>query len=68
MSQTAVRTTQRTPKPSAGARFDTALGWSPRFEDFETGLADTVQWYRDHEAWWRPAKQQTEAFYASKGQ
>jgi dTDP-glucose 4,6-dehydratase len=44
------------------------LGWSPRFEDFETGLADTVAWYRAHEDWWRPAKQATEAFYASRGQ
>jgi len=44
------------------------LGWAPRFEDFETGLADTVEWYRSHEEWWRPAKQATEAFYASKGQ
>ena len=44
------------------------LGWSPRFEDFESGLLDTVAWYRDHEAWWRPHKQATEAFYASKGQ
>jgi dTDP-glucose 4,6-dehydratase len=44
------------------------LGWSPRFQDFEAGLADTVEWYRSHEAWWRPGKQATEAFYATKGQ
>ena len=44
------------------------LGWSPRFQDFEAGLADTVEWYRTHEDWWRGAKQATEAFYASKGQ
>lgn len=44
------------------------LDWSPRFEDFEAGLADTVAWYREHEDWWRPAKQATEAFYAAKGQ
>jgi dTDP-glucose 4,6-dehydratase len=44
------------------------LGWSPRFQDFETGLADTVEWYRQHEDWWRPHKQATEAFYAAKGQ
>jgi dTDP-glucose 4,6-dehydratase len=46
----------------------TELGWAPRFEDFEAGLADTVEWYRTHEDWWRPGKQATEAFYASKGQ
>jgi len=44
------------------------LGWSPRFQDFEAGLADTVEWYRSHEDWWRPHKQATEAFYATKGQ
>ena len=22
------------------------LGWSPRFQDFESGLADTIEWYR----------------------
>src|SRR5690349_8793800 len=44
------------------------LGWSPRFQDFEAGLADTVAWYRDHEAWWRPHKDATEAAYAAKGQ
>jgi dTDP-glucose 4,6-dehydratase len=31
------------------------LGWSPAHE-FESGLAETVQWYRDNEAWWRPLK------------
>ncbi len=25
-------------------------------------------WYRDNEAWWAPAKDGTEAFYATKGQ
>ena len=46
----------------------TELGWQPRFQDFEAGLADTIQWYRDHEAWWRPNKAVTEATYASQGQ
>jgi dTDP-glucose 4,6-dehydratase len=44
------------------------LGWLPQFGDFEAGLANTIQWYRDHEDWWRPHKQQTEAAYAAKGQ
>ena len=35
-----------------GARLE-ALGWSQQVP-FETGLADTVAWYRDHETWWRP--------------
>ncbi len=29
------------------------LGWEPQVS-FETGIHDTVLWYRDHEAWWRP--------------
>ena len=44
------------------------LGWSPRYQDFEAGLADTITWYQEHEDWWRPGKQATEAFYAAKGQ
>ncbi|MGX1791347.1 dTDP-glucose 4,6-dehydratase [Microbacterium sp. NPDC055312] len=46
----------------------TELGWLPKFADFESGLADTIRWYRDNEAWWGPSKDSTEAFYASKGQ
>ncbi len=46
----------------------TELGWLPRFQDFEAGLAATIDWYRANEAWWAPAKDATEAFYASKGQ
>ncbi len=44
------------------------LGWTPRFADFDTGLADTVEWYRANEAWWRPAKAATEQKYAAQGQ
>jgi len=32
-----------------------ALGWTPRV-DFAAGLAETVAWYRENEAWWRPIK------------
>ena len=31
------------------------LGWRP-VVDFEAGLRETVSWYRDNEAWWRPIK------------
>ena len=44
------------------------LGWLPRFSDFESGLADTITWYQEHEDWWRPHKNATEAAYAVKGQ
>jgi len=34
------------------SRIRDELGWTP-LETFETGLEKTVQWYLDHEAWWR---------------
>jgi dTDP-glucose 4,6-dehydratase len=46
----------------------TELGWQPRYSDFAAGLADTIAWYRDNEAWWRPQKARTEAAYAQQGQ
>jgi dTDP-glucose 4,6-dehydratase len=32
-----------------------ALGWEPRHE-LESGLAETVGWYRENRAWWDPIK------------
>ena len=32
-----------------------ALGWSPQIP-FDDGIAATVAWYREHEAWWRAAR------------
>ena len=29
------------------------LGWAPTVE-FEQGIAETVEWYRDNESWWAP--------------
>jgi dTDP-glucose 4,6-dehydratase len=49
-------------------RLRTELGWGPRYRDFEAGLAATIDWYRENEAWWRPMKQATEAKYAAAGQ
>jgi dTDP-glucose 4,6-dehydratase len=50
------------------SKLNSELGWSPQFTNFDEGLAHTVQWYRDHEAWWRPDKASTEAAYAERGQ
>ncbi|MCK9794972.1 dTDP-glucose 4,6-dehydratase [Isoptericola sp. 4D.3] len=44
------------------------LGWAPRFTDFRSGLAATVDWYRANEDWWRPHKAAVEAKYARTGQ
>jgi dTDP-glucose 4,6-dehydratase len=44
------------------------LRWEPQFHDFEAGLAATIKWYQDNEAWWGPQKAGTEARYAVQGQ
>ena len=31
------------------------LGYEPQIK-FEDGLRETIQWYRDNEAWWKPLK------------
>jgi dTDP-glucose 4,6-dehydratase len=31
------------------------LGYEPQVI-FEDGLRETIQWYRDNEAWWKPLK------------
>lgn len=36
-------------------KINTELGWSPSVT-LEEGLARTVQWYKDHETWWRRCK------------
>ncbi len=50
------------------SRLREELAWTPRFTDFESGLARTIDWYREHEDWWRPRKSETEAKYAVTGQ
>lgn len=43
------------------------LGWEPGFKDFASGLADTIAWYRENEAWWRAKKLETELKYQALG-
>jgi dTDP-glucose 4,6-dehydratase len=50
------------------SKLRTELGWTPSFSDFEAGLAATIEWYRDNEAWWVPQKDATEARYTAQGQ
>ncbi|MBX4197068.1 dTDP-glucose 4,6-dehydratase [Candidatus Saccharibacteria bacterium] len=45
----------------------TELGWQPRYTDFKDGLAQTIDWYKQNEAWWKPQKTQTEAKYKELG-
>lgn len=39
--------------PSGAER---ALGWRAKW-DFERGLENTIRWYLDNEAWWRPIRE-----------
>lgn len=38
------------------SKLEGALGWRAR-ENFETGIAKTVQWYLDNEWWWKPLRE-----------
>ncbi|ANI93327.1 dTDP-glucose 4,6-dehydratase [Dietzia timorensis] len=40
------------------------LGWAPEHTDLRSGLADTVEWYRENREWWEPVKAAVEAKYA----
>ena len=44
------------------------LGWAPSHTDFESGLAATIEWYRDNESWWGPLKDASEARYEERSQ
>ncbi|MFV0559111.1 MAG: dTDP-glucose 4,6-dehydratase [Enterococcus sp.] len=44
------------------------LGWKPEFTNFRDGLAHTIEWYKDHEEWWKAEKEAVEANYAKNGQ
>jgi dTDP-glucose 4,6-dehydratase len=40
------------------------LGWKPEHNFDATGLAETVEWYREHRSWWEPLKSgEYEAYY-----
>lgn len=41
------------------------LGWKPEFDDFESGLQATIDWYSNNRDWWQPQKAAVEAKYAT---
>jgi len=44
------------------------LGWKPEYTDFKSGLKHTIDWYTEHEDWWKAEKSEVEAKYAKNGQ
>lgn len=48
-------------------KLQSELGWEPVYTDFTKGLTDTIQWYKNNEAWWKPQKAETEAKYSELG-
>ena len=38
------------------SKIENELGWRAQ-ETFATGIARTIQWYLDNEAWWRPLRE-----------
>lgn len=45
----------------------TKLGWEPKYLDFDAGLGQTIDWYKDNESWWADAKAKTELKYMEIG-
>ena len=37
-------------------KLETELGWKPKYT-FDTGIVETIEWYQQNEAWWRPLKE-----------
>lgn len=59
---------QVTDRPGHDRRYSIAcdkareqLGWKPAV-DFESGLRETLRWYRDNERWWSKIKHHTDEF------
>lgn len=40
------------------------LNWKPKYTNFEEGLRQTIQWYKDNQEWWGHEKEEVEANYA----
>lgn len=43
------------------------LGWEPKYTNFQEGLSQTIDWYKNNESWWKPQKSKTEAKYQELG-
>lgn len=43
-----------------------SLGWSPKHQDLEFSLRETVDWYKQNPDWWKPLKEEAELKYSRK--
>ncbi len=46
----------------------TELGWTPQYTNLREGLQATIDWYTEHQDWWKDQKAKVEAAYAAQGQ
>ncbi|MGY3777173.1 dTDP-glucose 4,6-dehydratase [Isobaculum melis] len=37
-------------------KLEDELGWKPKYT-FDTGIVETIEWYQNNEAWWRPLQE-----------
>ncbi|HET7827837.1 MAG TPA: dTDP-glucose 4,6-dehydratase [Candidatus Saccharimonadales bacterium] len=49
------------------AKLRNELGWAPKYTAFQEGLKQTIDWYKNNQAWWKPQKEATEAKYKELG-
>lgn len=45
------------------SKLNRELGWKPSVT-LEEGLAKTIEWYAQNESWWKPLKQEAQAFFS----
>ncbi len=44
------------------------LGFDPVYKNFEEGIVQTINWYKENETWWKGEKENTENKYKKQGQ
>jgi dTDP-glucose 4,6-dehydratase len=49
------------------SKLRTQLGWEPLYQDIRSGLAATIDWYRQNAWWWQQRKDEIEARYGELG-
>ena len=49
------------------SKIHTQLGWQPSVT-LEEGLQRTIEWYQQHQDWWRPLKEQSKDFFTKNYQ